>query len=82
MGDFEKVLELTRRQIEELSIRMDPEETQLWNARQVQIEALIELDRMEEARAAITEIRELVDLEQSRGRRRRIDRLAALAGME
>jgi hypothetical protein len=61
---------------------MDPEETQLWNARQVQIEALIELDRMEEARAAITEIRELVDLEQSRGRRRRIDRLAALAGME
>lgn len=80
LGDFEKVLAITTQQIEDLSTRMGAEQTQLWNARQVRIEALVELGRLEEAREAIAEIRELVNLEKSPGRRRRIERLEAMAG--
>ncbi|MCA9001679.1 MAG: hypothetical protein KDB61_07140, partial [Planctomycetes bacterium] len=80
LGNYEKVIELCDTQIENLSGRMEPGQTQLWNARQVRIEALVELGRMQEAQAAIAELRSLVDLEKSAGRRKRLQRLEAMTG--
>ncbi|MDF1837271.1 MAG: protein kinase [Planctomycetota bacterium] len=78
LGNFEKVIKITTQQIADLSDRMEPDQTHLWNARQLRIEALVELGRWDEAQTAIDELRTLVDLEKSPGRKLRIDKLEAI----
>lgn len=77
-GQFERALGVTEAQIESMRGTLAPDHSQLWNARQVRIEALIRLDRLEDAQAAIDELRDLVDLSQAPGRQQRVDGLEAM----
>ena len=58
-GQHEKSLALSQSQIQTMQGQVPPEHSQLWNARQMRIEALLGLERLDEARAALVEIRNL-----------------------
>lgn len=77
-GQFERALQVTEAQVESMRGTLAPDHSQLWNARQVRIEALIRLQRLEDAQAAIDELRGLVDLSQAPGRQQRVDGLEAM----